>query len=305
MPAITIRQMSTDRAQKIEAAIRRRAAWKDADSNAWRLVDGSGDGLPGIWLDDFAGRWLLSTDAPKLLLDPSLGFRSLYHKVLRKSEREAPAFFAGEPITSRFEIVEDKIRYWIDFQTGYSQGLFLDQRSNRARVRSLAPGNSILNTFAYTCGFGVAAAFGGAQTVNVDLSRHFLAWGSSNYELNQIDPDQHEFYADDVFDRLRFFTRKQRAFDLVILDPPTFSRNRDGKIFRAADHFGQLVSAGLGCVKPGGRLLCCNNSHQLSAPAFRGQIQQGLAGRVARINASEPPPDFPGSTHLKTFWIEL
>jgi 23S rRNA (cytosine1962-C5)-methyltransferase len=299
--------MTSDRTQKIEAAIRRRAAWKDPDSDAWRLADGSGDELPGIWLDDFAGRWLLSTDAPipELILDPSLGFRSLYHKMLRKSEREAPGFIAGEPVTSRFQITEGKIRYWIDFQTGYSQGLFLDQRSNRARVRSLAPGHSVLNTFAYTCGFGVAAAFAGAQSVNIDLSRHFLAWGKSNYELNQIDPTQHEFYADDVFDRLGFFKRKQRTFDLVILDPPTFSRNRDGKIFRAADHFGQLVAAALNCVRPGGRLLCCNNSYQLPASLFRAQIQQGLAARKAKIIATAPPPDFPGSNHLKTFWIEL
>ncbi|MBV8586543.1 MAG: class I SAM-dependent rRNA methyltransferase [Verrucomicrobia bacterium] len=299
--------MSSDRAQQIEAAIRRRAAWRDADSDAWRLTDGGGDGLPGIWLDDFAGRWLLSTDAPslELSLDPSLGFRSLYQKVLRKSDREPPSFVAGEPITSRFQITEEKIRYWIDFQVGYSQGLFLDQRSNRARVRSVARGISVLNTFAYTCGFGVAAAFAGAQTVNVDLSKHFLEWGKSNYKLNRIDPNQHEFYADDVFDRLRFLKRKQRIFDLVILDPPTFSRNRDGKIFRAADHFGQLVSAALGCVRPGGRLLCCNNSHQLPAPLFRAQIDQGLAARSARITATEPPPDFPGSNYLKTFWIEL
>ena len=277
--------MSSDQAQQIEAAIRRRAAWKDADSDAWRLTDGSGDGLPGIWLDDFAGRWLLSTDAPspELSLDPSLGFRSLYHKVLSKSEREAPSFVAGEPVTSRFQVTEGKIRYWIDFQAGYSQGLFLDQRSNRARVRSVASGISVLNTFAYTCGFGVAAAFAGAQTVNVDLSKHFLAWGKSNYELNRIDPNQHQFYADDVFDRLRFLKRKERTFDLVILDPPTFSRNRDGKIFRAADHFGQLVSAALSCVRPGARLLCCNNSHQLPAPLFRSQIEQGLTARSARI----------------------
>jgi 23S rRNA (cytosine1962-C5)-methyltransferase len=299
--------MSSDRVQRIEAAIRRRAIWKDADSDARRLTDGSGDGLPGIWLDDFAGRWLLSTDAPspELSLDSSLGFRSLYHKELRKSEREAPRFMAGEPVTSRFQITEGKIRYWIDFQAGYSQGLFLDQRSNRARVRSFGPGNSVLNTFAYTCGFGVAAAFAGAQTVNVDLSNHFLAWGKSNYDLNQIDPSQHEFYADDVFDRLRFFKRKQRVFDLVILDPPTFSRNQDGKIFRAADHFGQLFSAALGCIRPGGRLLCCNNSHQLPLPLFRAQIEQGLTARSARITATEPPLDFPGSSHLKTFWIEL
>jgi 23S rRNA (cytosine1962-C5)-methyltransferase len=299
--------MSSDRVQKIEAAIRRRTALKDGESDAWRLTDGGGDGLPGIWLDDFAGRWLLSTDArsPEVSLDPSLGFTSLYHKVLRKSEREAPAFMAGEPVTSRFHIAEGKIRYWIDFQAGYSQGLFLDQRSNRARVRSFGRGKSVLNTFAYTCGFGVVAAFAGAQTVNVDLSKHFLAWGKSNYELNRIDPSQHEFHADDAFDRLRFFKRKQRAFDLVILDPPTFSRNRDGKIFRAADHFGQLVSAALSCVGSGGRLLCCNNSHQLPMSLFRAQIEQGLAARSARITATEPPPDFPGSNHLKTFWIEL
>src|SRR5215475_11108591 len=91
-------QMSSDRAHKIEEAIHRRAAWMDPETDAWRLADGIGDGLPGIWLDDFAGRWLLSTDAvtPELILDPSLGFRSLYHKVLRKSEREAPGFVAGE-----------------------------------------------------------------------------------------------------------------------------------------------------------------------------------------------------------------
>src|SRR5262249_52047502 len=129
----------------------------------------------------------------------------------------------------------------LSFSEGYSVGLFLDQRENRRRLLTghVAAGFSlpkseirnhksqILNTFAYTCGFSVCAAKAGAITTNLDLSKKYLEWGKRNFALNQIALAPHEFLYGDVFDWLSRLTRKQRQFDLILLDPPTFSQSRE------------------------------------------------------------------------------
>ena len=114
-------------------------------------------------------------------------------------------------------------------------------REGRARVRAWAAGRRVLNTFAYTCGFGVAATAGGATRVlNLDLSKSVLEWGQANYRANGFEPDPHDFVFGDVFDWLARLAKRGDRFDLVILDPPGFSRTKS-RAFSAARDYGELA----------------------------------------------------------------
>jgi 23S rRNA (cytosine1962-C5)-methyltransferase len=290
--------------EKILAAIDKRRSIRSPDTNAIRLVDGSGDGLVDFIIDDFAGRWLMQTKSRSTpaVLPSSLGYQSLYWKRLHQTERAAPLLLAGTPVDRPFFILEEGRSFEIDFGAGYSQGIFLDQRTNRSKLFTLAAGKTVLNTFAYTCAFGVAAAAGGAATTNLDLSRQSLEWGKRNYQLNHLDLAKHDFIYGDVFDWLGRFSRRQRRFDIIILDPPTFSRNRQSKIFRVETDYGSLVQLALHCLEPDGVLLCSTNSRTLTHETFRKILRQAIS-RHCKIESSPMPPDFTGEQYLKSFWV--
>lgn len=292
--------------EKILAAQRRRANTLPPETDAFRLVDGRGDQLDGITIDAFAGGWLVQTrpGLPLPSFPPDLGYRSLYHKLLSPEKRETPEHLAGERLTGPFLVRENGCKFWIDFQAGYSQGLFLDQRDNRSELRRRCDGKTVLNTFAYTCGFGVTAALGGALTVNLDLSQNYLDWGKRNYAANGIDPAPHDFIYGDVFDWLRRFNRRERRFDLVVLDPPTFSRDRRSHVFQLEHDYGSLVELARGVLSPGGTLLCCANTHRLPGAHFQALLRSALPPS-ANLTPRRIPEDFPGSDYLKTFWAEL
>jgi 23S rRNA (cytosine1962-C5)-methyltransferase len=291
---------------RIKAAISRRSGLRSSETDACRLVNGAGDGLDGLIIDDFAGRWLISVkegaDSPELA--PGLGYRALYAKTLSKNEKSAPAHLGGDRLTARFSVKENGLSYWIDFQSGYSQGLFLDQRLNRRRLRELCPGKAVLNTFAYTCSFGVAAASAGAKVVNLDLSQNYLEWGQENYRLNGLKSEEADFIYGDVFDWLGRFAKRDRRFDLVVLDPPTFSRSKTSGVFRADQDYPTLLEKVLRIIASGGILLCCLNAHQISATEFRYLLKDSLPSR-ADLRQMRMPEDFPGSDYLKSFWVQL
>src|SRR5215831_18710843 len=165
----------------------------------------------------------------------SVGFqvRRVFARLIpTKSEhRESPALIIGNPSESLQTVATEwHLRFGIDFGTGYSPGLFLDQRENRRYVRHIAP-KHLLNCFAYTCSFSVCAACSGASTFNIDLSRKYLARGRENFALNNLSRVEHRFIADDVRAVLARLARRGERFDAIILDPPTFSRTRGGKPF--------------------------------------------------------------------------
>lgn len=300
-------------------ALRRRDALRaDGQTDALRLLDGAGDGaaFAGLFIDDFAGRWLAQTtrpgqQPPEFLraLPASDRPRSIYWKRLdsRGQHQQAPIHWAGEPIAEPFAARENGLRYRIDFQSGYSQGIFLDQRGNRLSLRrQMRPGAEALNCFAYTCAFSVAAAAGGAQTTSVDLSRRSLDWGRENFRLNGLDPAAgHAFLAGDVFGCLRRFQKQGRQFDAVALDPPTFSRDRQGRVFRVEDDFGALAALAAPLLAPGGAMLCSSNARRLTATGFRRLLLGALpAGAGAWQLAPAPmPPDFTGEPYLQAWWV--
>jgi 23S rRNA (cytosine1962-C5)-methyltransferase len=258
--------------QRIQAALESRKTIRKSDTDAFRLIDGRGDGFDDLEIDDFAGHWLVQT-------------------------------MHGAKLDAPFVIRENGVKFWIDFNAGYSQGIFLDQRDNRLALRQIAMGKTVLNTFAYTCAFGVCAALGGAATVNVDLSKRYLDWGKRNYELNGLDPGMHEFIYGDAASWMKRFQKKQRCFDVIVLDPPTFSRNEKGGVFTIESGFGELVRAAVQILAPRGCILCSTNQRTIGASEFRALIEAGLDDlRAWKFRAAPMPPDFRGEHYLKTWW---
>jgi 23S rRNA (cytosine1962-C5)-methyltransferase len=303
-----------DPLEAFAAACRRRDPLRERGTDSLRLLDGAGDGseFRGLIVDDFAGRWLVQTSGGKYAEPPgwlrtfSPAPASIYWKRLDVRNKEAPAHWAGERADAPFAVRENGLRYKIDFQAGYSQGIFLDQRDNRAAVgRRAKPGQAVLNCFAYTCAFSVAAAAAGTPTVSIDLSRRSLDWGRENFSLNGIDADgSHEFLAGDVFDWLRRFAKQGRRFGGIVLDPPTFSRNRDGRVFRVEHDFGRLVELSAPLLAKGGWMLCTTNQRSLAAADFRKMIAASLpAPATWKISPAPMPPDFTGEPYLLSLWI--
>ncbi|MCW5852158.1 MAG: class I SAM-dependent methyltransferase [Anaerolineae bacterium] len=311
------------------AAERRQPLALDPDVTAYRLVHGAADGVPDIYIDRLGEHLLVSLHSETTELPPRLlaalaevhptgsvyvRYRPRQASRLRDDETEQRA--PSQPIRGHgdlaWEVVENGLRYLIRSDAGLSVGLFLDMRDMRARVRALSQGKTVLNLFAYTCAFGVAALAGGADRVlNLDLSRRWLDWGMENYRLNGLVPDRYDFVDGDVFDWLRRFARRGQTFDLVILDPPSFATTH-GSRFSAERDWPTLAQAAAPVVAPGGRLLACSNHAGQRRRAFRDAVQLGLAQAGCPMTEvgywSEPALDFPTlpheEGHLKLFLLQ-
>ena len=149
-----------------------------------------------------------------------------------------------------------------------------------------------------------AAAGGASTTVNLDLSRHYLDWGKRNYEINRIKLDNHDFIYGDVFDWLRRFQRRGRTFDLIVLDPPTFSRDRKSKVFRIQEDYGELANLAISCLNKNGRLFCSMNFRGLTLDEFLRILRTSVARPFKAVPGSMPP-DFTGDKYLKSIWMEF
>jgi len=289
-------------------AVSKRGSLLTQETDAVRLIDGAGDGLPGTILETFAGRWLVST--PGDHLDPK--FRewmrdrgvSCYWKRLDQHQKESPSHLSGPEIIEPFLMLENGIRLEISFQSGYSQGIFLDQRDNRAEVRQrMAPGKRLLNTFSYTGAFSVSAAMAGAETTTLDLSQPYLDWAKRNFSHNGLDPAAHHFCKGDTFHWLKRFAKQGRTFDGIVLDPPTFSRDEKGKVFRVEENFGELAALANKILAPGGWLLCCTNFRRMTPIEFERQLLTAIPRRLKARHAAMPE-DFTDVSYLKSVWLE-
>ncbi len=306
-------------------------------TNAFRLIHGAADGWPG-WQVERLGDFLLSQSEAVLTAAQSdqlstwlkqLALRGAYHKRLdrrvrqSKTEQASPQLVLGEAAPERFTVRENGLAFELSFNEGYSYGLFLDQRDNRRRLltghvaadfpfRTPHSPFRILNTFAYTCGFSVAAARAGAHTTSLDLSKKYLEWGRRNFALNGLDPAAHDFIYGDVFDWLRRLAKKGRQFDAVLLDPPTFSQSKESGVFRAEKDYGRLVALALPLLKPGGVLFASTNCATLDPEEFLASIAGALGQarcRAVQEHYFPQPPDFPITrqepAYLKTVWLRV
>ena len=295
--------------QSFNKAIAARQHLLSTETDALRLFDGGGDGLDDTFLETFAGRWVVSTrdnrisDDVREFLEGS--GNTVYWKRLDQQQKEDPVLLCGVPQLEPFVARESGVNYKISFQSGYSQGIFLDQRENRKRVRQhCQPGQKILNTFAYTGAFSVCAALSGAQTTTLDLSQPYLDWAKQNLIENGLNPDDHYFCKGDTFHWLKRFAKQGRKFDGIILDPPTFSRDDKGKVFRVESHYDKLVELAASCIAPGGWILASTNCRKLSHDDYHALVKRGLS-TPATIKSLPMPEEYPGESYLKSLWIQF
>jgi 23S rRNA (cytosine1962-C5)-methyltransferase len=225
----------------------------------------------------------------------------------KNEEREAPRLIFGDAAGNLQTIATERhLKFGIDFGAGYSVGLFVDQRENRRYVRYIAP-RRLLNCFAYTCSFSVSAACAGAMTINVDLSKKSLARGRENFALNSLPTIDHRFVADDVTAVLPRLAHKGEKFDMIILDPPTFSRAAGGKTFHVENDFEKLFVSALELAQRDCHVLVSTNCSALREHALEVMARYGLkAAQRAGIFHRQPPlPDFPLGAGASSTWVIL
>jgi 23S rRNA (cytosine1962-C5)-methyltransferase len=228
--------------------------------------------------------------------------------VPRETERrEPPALVVGDPSDGLQTIATEwYLRFGIDFATGYSPGLFLDQRENRRYVRHIAP-SRLLNCFAYTCSFSVYAACNGASSLNIDVSKKYLARGRENFALNNISTIDHRFITDDVRSVLPRLARRGEKFDAVILDPPTFSRSPGRKTFQVQHDFEKLLINALAVAERDAHILISTNCSALGERALQVMARYCLKAtcRAATFHRPLSLPDFPAGTGSSSVWLAL
>ncbi len=291
------------------------AALQSARTTAHRL--GSS---PGGWVERFGEDALLSykdgetrdalvAELGQWSAENEFRCRRVFGKHLPKhnAERIAPVLLAGAADEALETVVEEcGVRFAIDFAAGYSAGLFIDQRANRALVRR-AGVRRLLNTFAYTCSFSVVAALAGAETVSIDLSKRSLDRGRANFGLNAIDPAGHRFLADDVLDVLPRLARRGEQFDCIVLDPPTFSRGNKGRRWQVEQGMEELLLAALEVATKDARILLSTNCARLPTRALEQIARHCLktARRGGSLHREPPLPDVPADLGAQTLWLLL
>jgi 23S rRNA (cytosine1962-C5)-methyltransferase len=225
----------------------------------------------------------------------------------KNEERETPKLIIGNEGENLQTIATEQfLKFGIDFGAGYSVGLFIDQRENRRFVRQSRP-KRVLNCFAYTCSFSVAAASADAQTVNVDLSKKSLERGRQNFVLNSLSTEGHQFIADDVRPVLGRLARRGQKFDMIILDPPTFSRTKGGKAFHVESDFEELIASALELIERDGRILLSTNCETLNEQALGRMARYclKLSRKSGALHRQTPPVDFPPGSGAATIWLTL
>ena len=322
---------------RIDAAVERRAALLDrGDLDAVRLVNGPGDRMPGVFVDRLGPFLLMQVEesAPfgpllKRLLEkiaPHAIFRRLLVKnprARRPNELAPELVFATASTAAPGEVVvhEHDLSFILRLREGYSPGLFLDQRDNRARIgeivkqklaRAPQAGCQVLNTFAYTCAFSVAAAKAGATTTSVDLSAHYLDWGKSNFVANGLDPAKQALVRGEALTFLEIAAKKQRRFDVIVMDPPTFATNRQRGVFQVEREYGHMFELAARAAAPGAAILCSHNQRTFTRTALQARIQEGARTAKRTLVSLEPfhpPHDFPGrdpeNPAARGFWAIL
>lgn len=278
-----------------QAVLLRKKLFQGSDTNAYRLVNAEGDLLPGLIVDRYDQ--VLSIQISTLGMDALRPFiveelqrllkpRSIYEKSHMSSRREegltdVQGLVSGEPVKD-VEIRENGLRFLVSIAEGQKTGFFLDHREMRASVKEMSKGKSVLNCFAYTGGFSIYAAAGGASKVeSVDLSAQAIAWARQNDQLNGFGTPDNHFHVADVFEFLR---HNDLPFDLVILDPPAFAK-KQRDVIAACRGYKEINRLAMQKMPKGSLLLTSSCSYHVDADLFQKVLFQACveAGRSAKI----------------------
>jgi 23S rRNA (cytosine1962-C5)-methyltransferase len=286
------------------------------DTDSFRLIHGEGDGLPGVVVDLYSRFAVLKLYSAGLTALRPLIVEALARAVpeLRgvigrdeiadegESESSGSArTLWGEAAPERILIRERGVAFWVDVQRGQKTGFFLDQRENRALIRRLAKGRHVLNCFAYTGGFSVNAALGGAEGVlSIDSDADAISLARENFGANGLSSPDFQFLSADVFDALGSLKKESRGFDLVILDPPAFAKAQRA-VPGAIAGYASLNRQALALIKPGGLLATASCSARVSAEAFTNAVREASFNAGVELMLLEEryqPPDHPIRLHF-------
>lgn len=317
---IRIRMMSRRKEHPVTEELmekRVRAAWEYrkqvVDIGCCRVIFGEADFLPGIVVDKFSDvlvveslalgidKWkpVILDKLKKVLAEDNIQIRGIYERSdakVRESEgMERWKGFVGEPFDTRVEITENGVKYIVDVEDGQKTGFFLDQKNNRAAIRKLCPGKKVLDCFTHTGSFALNAGMAGAASVlGVDASMTGIDQAMENAKLNGLE-DRVRFQCADVFELLPKLEEQGEKFDLVILDPPAFTKSRKA-IKNAVKGYREINMRGLKLVEEGGFLATCSCSHFMEPELFAKTIKEAARSahkRLRQVEFHTQAPDHP------------
>jgi len=287
-----------------QAKEKRSAYYQDDLTTAFRLFNQEGDGFGGLTVDlygDYAVFSWYNSYVYQICQTISEAFRQIFPEVLGAYEKirfkgldYESAHVYGQEAPDFFTVLENGVLYQVFMNDGLMTGIFLDQHEVRGSlVDGLAMGKSLLNMFSYTAAFSVAAAMGGAsQTTSVDLAKRSRELSQAHFQANGISTDDHRFVVMDVFEYFKYAKRKGLTYDVIVLDPPSFARNKK-QTFSVAKDYHKLISQSLEILNPGGIIIASTNAANVSRQKFTEQIDKGFAGRSYQIlNKYGLPADF-------------
>ena len=287
-----------------QAKEKRKAYYQDDLTTAFRLFNQEGDGFGGLTVDlygDYAVFSWYNSYVYQIRQTISEAFRQVFPEVLGTYEKirfkgldYESAHVYGQEAPDFFTVLENGVLYQVFMKDGLMTGIFLDQHEVRGSlVDGLAMGKSLLNMFSYTAAFSVAAAMGGAsQTTSVDLAKRSRELSQAHFQANGLSTDDHRFIVMDVFEYFKYAKRKGLTYDVIVLDPPSFARNKK-QTFSVAKDYHKLISQSLEILNSGGIIIASTNAANVSRQKFTDQIDKGFAGRSYQIlNKYGLPADF-------------
>ncbi|WP_294349488.1 class I SAM-dependent rRNA methyltransferase [uncultured Clostridium sp.] len=300
---ITIRIMTRDKDEEIDREFFKRrfkAAWEYRktviDTSSCRFIFGEADLLPGLTIDKFEDYYVIQISTLGMdryrdiivdLLVNEYGAKGVYERsdlATREIEGlEQKKGFLTEEFDTDVEIIENGVKYIVDLENGQKTGFFLDQKENRAAIHRICKGRDVLDCFTHTGSFALNAGIAGAKSVlGIDVSQHAVDCATRNAKLNNLQ-DTVKFECHNAFDVLHAWSKEGREFDVVILDPPAFTKSRN-TINGAKRGYKEINLRGLKMVKPGGYFITCSCSHYMSEDLLKATIHEAAhdAHRILR-----------------------
>ena len=317
---IRVRLMSRKKEHMIDEAFlerRIRDAWNyrkaACDTGCCRLIFGEADFLPGLVVDKFSDVLVVESLAlgidrlklpildilKRVLAEDGIRIRGIYErsdaKVREQEGMERFKGFIGEPFDTKVEIMENGVRYQVDVKDGQKTGFFLDQKNNRAAIHKLCPGKRVLDCFTHTGSFALNAGIAGADSVlGVDASELGILQAQENARLNGLE-HKVKFECADVFELLPKLEEAGEQYDIVILDPPAFTKSRQATK-GAVKGYREINLRGMRLVKDGGFLVTCSCSHFMEQELFAKTIREAARGarkRLRQVEFHTQAPDHP------------
>lgn len=303
---------------------KRRVYYQEEQTTAFRIVNGPGDHLGGLTIDLYENFAVFSWYNETLFgkkAEIIAAFQKNFPEVVGAYEKyrfgtgEVSNQLYGKKAPEPLLIKENNVSYAVYLDEGLMTGIFLDQKEVRGKLtQGLATGKKVLNMFSYTGAFSVAAAMGGAtETTSVDLAKRSRLKTEEQFSINGLSSDQQKIYVMDTFAYFNYAKKKNLTFDLVILDPPSFARNKK-KVFSVAKDYGSLIENSVDILSEKGMILASTNAENLSVTKFRQTIETSLINKGVSFECVQSfrlPSDYtvskayPEGNYLKVFLYQI